>query len=402
MKRSFLFLAIISILSSTFYTSCSNEVEVIGEWKEIPIVYGVFNPWPLEGQAAVHYFRVEKAFLDPKTDAFVIAQRPDSLYYAENEVDVILYQYENGDPCNLLQVDTLTRVRAEDEGLEARDSGIFAADPNILYKTNKLLLNGQHFRLQIKNNVTGNEFNTYTRGIFAAGQDSPGENYNDFSILTPSTSRALKWTYYDEGTSQWLFNDINTKWEEPLNAAIYDLSVILHYDEYEVDGNGAEVPGTREEKTITWNPIKNYIRPGNTFLDERCNNSGRYYNIYSPDNSPAQQELKGENFFNFLASRLSNVSGTNIRRCAGYLDLRVDCAGPELAEYLQARNANQNLIGGLFPVEPFTNIEGGYGVFTTKSYVWKKDFLLDVEVLEYLALPEGITGNLGFTETACY
>lgn len=407
MKRSFLYVVVASIFVSVFSISCSNEVEVIGEWKEIPIVYGVFNPRPIDGSLPTHYFRIEKAFLDPDTDAFLVAQRPDSLYYGENEVDVILYEYSRGDACNLIVADTLVRVNAVDEGFADRDSGLFAAAPNILYKTTKTFSNGQHFQLKIKNNISGKEFSAYTRGIFGNGVDEPNQNYIDFSILSPSLSRALKFVYYSEDVSQWVFNDdIDVAWEEPNNGAIYDLSINFHYDEYEVDNNGAEVPGSRVDKTITWNPVKNYVREGSVELSERCTSTNAIYNIFSsssPNNfSTTRQSINGENFFAFLTTQLSDVSGTNTRRCAGYIDLRVDCAGPELAEYIQARNDNQNLIGGLFPLDPFSNIEDGYGIFTTKLYVLKKDFVLDVEVLEYLNLPEGITGDLGFVETACY
>lgn len=407
MKRSFLYLVIASIFASAFSVSCSNEVEVIGEWKEIPIVYGVFNPRPIDGSLPTHYFRIEKAFLDPDTDAFVIATRADSLYYAAGDIDVYLYQYEIVNPCNLILVDTLLRVDASDEGFDDRDSGIFAITPNIIYKTTKQFSNARHFRLEIVNNKTGAVFNSYTKGLGVGPFDDPGASYEDFSILSPAVSRSLKFVFYSEEVASWVFNDAQSvSWEEPNNGSVYDLSIVFHYDEYEVDNNNAEVPGTRVDKTITWNPVKNFLREGSVERRELCAAvNANYYTFTSssPNNfSTSSANLNGENFFSFLSRELSNVSGTNIRRCAGYVDIRVDAAGPELAEYIQARSANENLIGGLFPVDPFSNIENGLGVFTTKSYVQRKDYILDAEVLEYLNLPEGITGNLGFAETACY
>ena len=92
MKLHTLRLSLLCLLTLVIGQSCNNDIDVIGEWKEIPVVYGVFGPQN-PGQTAIpEYFRIEKAFLDPSTDAFVIAQRPDSLYFGANEIATI-WQY---------------------------------------------------------------------------------------------------------------------------------------------------------------------------------------------------------------------------------------------------------------------------------------------------------------------
>ncbi|MEZ5030008.1 MAG: hypothetical protein R2787_01275 [Saprospiraceae bacterium] len=73
MKRMAVFAGILMMLT---LVSCDNELDLVSDWKEIPVVYGF-----LSRSDTAQYIRVEKAFLDPATSAFVIAKNPDSLYF---------------------------------------------------------------------------------------------------------------------------------------------------------------------------------------------------------------------------------------------------------------------------------------------------------------------------------
>ncbi|MFK7810799.1 MAG: hypothetical protein AB8F74_23530, partial [Saprospiraceae bacterium] len=118
MKRILLVLA---VFSSLFYwSSCSNDFELIADWKDIPVVYALLNTTD-----TAHYVRVEKAFLDPETSALVLAQRPDSIYYPNATVKLV----RTSDNREFL----LTKVDGNNEGLQ-REEGIFADSPNWLYK----------------------------------------------------------------------------------------------------------------------------------------------------------------------------------------------------------------------------------------------------------------------------
>src|SRR5688572_27152203 len=105
---------------SVILYSCDNELVVTDEWKDIPVVWGLLN-----ASDTAHYIRVEKAFLDPTTSAFDIAQIPDSLYY--DNASVSLRRISSG------QVFPLQRVNGDLEGYP-REEGIFAETPNYLYK----------------------------------------------------------------------------------------------------------------------------------------------------------------------------------------------------------------------------------------------------------------------------
>jgi len=184
---------------------------------------------------------------------------------------------------------------------------------------------------------------------------------------------------------------------------MYDVSLIFGYYEFEVDPDQTgepEIPNTRVYKELVWQPVKNQIAPGTIESFTPFSDGNSFLRFRNGDGSVGQ-ELNGENFYSFIAGNLSDVTNTNIRRCAALtIDLRVDAAGPELAEYIQARNSNQNLIGGLFPADPFSNIQDGFGIFSFKTYSTKKDLPLDDDTFEYLKFGE-ITNQLGFREFGC-
>src|SRR5688572_30550330 len=116
--------------------SCDNELVVIDEWKDIPVVWGLLNK-----SDTAHYIRVEKAYLDPTTSALDIARIPDSLYY-EN-ASVSLKRVNTG------QIFPLERVIGELEGYprdtfqqsDPDSAGIFAETPNYLYKIKANVIN---------------------------------------------------------------------------------------------------------------------------------------------------------------------------------------------------------------------------------------------------------------------
>jgi hypothetical protein len=375
---------IIASLALSATISCSNKVDVIGEWKEIPVVYAVFSPLPENGD---NYFRIEKAFLDPDTDAFQIAQNPDSIYYGPNELEVVVYERTETNPYRVL--DTLERIDANTLGF-VRDSGIFANNPNYVYVMRNRPIGGstrRSYKMVIKNNRTGKTFTQYCDAILM-GNYRPSENsYEYFNITNPanpnnSSSRPINFCGRNPITSDFEFQDVNYTWNQPTNATIYDLTATFRYYEYQ-ENNGVVDSSTWSEKSISWKVLRNYV-PDNI----------------GTNGDAETVKVSGENFYNFLKNNLSDVTNTNIRRCAHRIDLRIDCGGPELAELISTRNANSSLIGGLFPVDPYSNIEDGIGIFSYKFHLIKTGYKIGAESIEYLSESDD-TKKLGFRALSC-
>lgn len=354
--------------------SCSNEVDVVGEWQEIPIVYGV-----LRHQDPVQYIRIEKAFLDPEVSALEVARNPDSLYFAEDEIDVILLQRDvvtNADiPFNL--VDTLSRVDLTLLGI-VKEPGIFATSPNYAYITDIPLLQGREYRLEIQSKKTRKVYIAYTKVI----PDFENFGGGNFFITVPSTTSFVNWSFVNPITGQDEYTDrVSFRWTAPQFARLYELGIIFHYAEFEVDesvGGEPELAGTRVEKSILWRPVQNFI----------------------PSNNITQVALSGESFYNFLRRELRPVTGTNTRRCAIDLEIVVEAAGEFMANYIQARQANEGLIGGLNPAAPYSNIEGGFGLFASTNKTVKPNIRIGASSIEFISRNE-LTSDLGFRLIGC-
>ena len=335
------------------FNSCDNEIDVIGDWKEIPVVYGMLSP-----QDTATYIRIEKAFLPPNTSANEVAQIADSLYYAEDELIAKLYQG------NTLFA-TLERVDGAAEGYPRQD-GVFATTPNILYKTNRALSAGTTYKLELTSTKTNEVYTATTQTI------------NSGSIVTtPALTQRIAWSTFNTITQQHNYQDLRVGWNEPTNADIYDVTITFHYEEFEVDNQNIEIPNSRQAKSVQWRPIVNFMPNG--VIDQRLN---------------------GETFYKFLARSLSNVEGTNTKRCAGKMDIRLDIGGDDLAAYIRNGGSNPGVLGGLFPIEPYTNIQGGYGVFSAKSYIDRLNHTFHDDVIRYLNEGEFVQG-LGFIRSGC-
>ena len=121
-----------------FFMSCDNELDLVADFKEVPIVYGL-----LDRTDTAQYVRVERAFADRTVSASEIAMNPDSLYY--NNISVKLVNKRTG-----LEF-LLQRVDGNLEGYP-RAEGAFATSPNYLYKVktaNFPLAIGDSIRLEI-------------------------------------------------------------------------------------------------------------------------------------------------------------------------------------------------------------------------------------------------------------
>ena len=134
MFRSIIFLFVIITLSS-----CDNELDLLEESREIPVVYAL-----MDASAHNQYFRIERAFADPVISATEIAQNPDSLYYDNAVVELI----------NTTTGTThiMEKVDGDAEGFP-REDGAFAQSPNYLYKipTQDIRMNpGDNYTLSIK------------------------------------------------------------------------------------------------------------------------------------------------------------------------------------------------------------------------------------------------------------
>lgn len=314
-------LTYILLLGGVLLAGCDNELNVTAPWKDIPIVYGILSPLD-----TAHYIRIEKAFLDPEISALEIARIPDSLYY--QDLDASIFDISSGTRHQL------TEVNGIEDGY-IRDEGVFAEVPNILYKVdaNDLkLVATNSYRLEVNRSerlplVTA-EIEIVSRG----------------SIVRPLNGSALRFPY------QSLFKVI---WMTPENASFYDVSLLIHYDEWTMGD-----PSTTEHLSTEWQLVRNTTQD--------------------------RVEVLGITFYEHMATELLADPST-LRFLTG-VDVLVRSGGRELFEFRKVIAANSGItsIGGDIP--QYTNLSEGIGILTSSNTTKSLDFSLFPESLDSLRL----------------
>jgi hypothetical protein len=298
-------------------TACETDFQLEGDWKDIPIVYAY-----LSSQDTAYYVRVERAFLEPGGNAVEIAQIPDSIYYAENDVVVKLERLSNGETA------TLQRVDGRDEGYP-RESGDFASEPNYLYKLKTSEFNlpqGADFRLIIERE--GEDPATATTTMLREVEVSrlPAADFFEFGDF----SQQANFGFRASGEA----------------ARVFDIRLIFSYRETDPDN-----PSEYLDKQATWVLANDILR----------------------DESVSSQSISvpKEAFYNFLVSEIEPLTTGNRR--FDKINIEVAAAGAEIESYLRIADANIGITSAQ-TVPVYTNVENGRGIVSSRYFATSGDF----------------------------
>ena len=177
----------------------------------------------------MQYIRVEKAFLDAATSALELAKNTDSLYYSD-----AIVQLERPSFNSTL---TLERVDGVQEGL-IREVGVFASEPNILYKLDlegiAPLEGGEKVNLLVLDAKDQ---------VLASSETTIIEN---FELIRGRPGEELNFSNYDRTT--------RLSWRPTESAAIYDAQFIINYRENE-EGSSTEFV----DKSVVWTVASNFL-----------------------------------------------------------------------------------------------------------------------------------------------
>lgn len=317
--KKFFVLGLLAVVG--FCSSCSNDFELTAAWQDIPVVYGF-----LTVQDSVYYIRVEKAFLDPNQSALDVAQKADSLYYDDALVQLERVERE--------EVINLQRVNGDDEGIP-RKEGIFANAPNILYK----------FELADENRLEGGENVRLT------------VNRGDTEEVVSAQTVMLSSTEFLGGSPGNPINferDRNTSftWKVDEHAYLFDLKIKVHIEESDPDNPSVFIP-----KTVEWVLARN--------LEREDGNGGSVRR---------KVQIKGEEFFKFLGNSLDET--LPVTRVFRSIDVEVSSGGIELLEFLRISQANTGITSSQ-TIPTYTNVEGGFGLFTSRTITKLEDLTIN-------------------------
>jgi hypothetical protein len=305
-------LILLSFSLTVFILSgCKSDFEVNEPWKEIDIIYGL-----LDVNDSVNYIKINKAFLNEDDDVYKLAGIEDSLFHRDT-LEVKLQRMNNGD------------IRDEIEliktSLSNKDSGLFHYPEQFLYATppGYTLDPAAVYTLVVKNKATGNTATASTPVVQNSKPIFPSPTNNTLNFQNNPSSR------------------INIVFNPALGAKFYDLTLVIHYEEYSKKDSVKIKDGV-----IEW--------PVFTSLQSR------------PDQPAAELRyaINGPDFFNVVAHALT-VDGNVYRKLPAFpFEYKLTGGGAEIYNYMQV---NRPSIGIVQKKPEYTNINNGYGIFSSRN-----------------------------------
>lgn len=325
------FISVLFIFIGAF-NSCSTDVDMYADYKDTSVIYAMLN-----SKADTNFVKITRAFCgtnDNPVNANEAALVYDSSNY-EGKLDARLVEYESTygnhfEPTHReLILDTLT--------IHNKEPGVFYSPDQIVYYTAEPLRNGDsRHKIRYKFVAVKPDGDTVTALTTMVGSE-------DFAIISGSASFQIAHT---EAMGKIVFRSDGV-------ASVYEIIMRFNYREQH---NGQEMEYKSVSRSFGTKPISSY--PKVEFTDNV------YYEEYS---------------LNWLFYALANAIGNdtvvnsnhpNVVRYADDFVVTISAAGDELYYYYLANEGLENSFGGsLFTA--YSNIDGGYGLFSSRTTVEK-------------------------------
>lgn len=305
-----LFLSFIFLIIMAFVCSCNTKVDLYADYKDVTVVYGL-----IDVTADTNFVKIVRAFSgsnDNPIDAGQVALIADSSNYP-GKLDARIVEYRNNSETGrVIVLDTIT-IRDKEQGV------FYAPNQKVYYTTERFNTNTSNAKYKYKLLIDkGDQTINSETGIVGGG---------DFRIITTSvTFRA------DAGdkTGKVMFKPAD-------NAVVYEVKMAFNYKE--------KRPGQDTVyKQVGWSL-------GTRDVSELETENTAFTVNYS-------QGL----LFRALEEAIGDDTH-QVERYIGSFEIQIAAGGEELYNYIQINTPS----GGFSQNIPdYTNINGGYGVFSSR------------------------------------
>ncbi len=304
-------------------SACSTDVDLYADYKDIPIVYGI-----IDADTDTNYVKIVRAFSgtnDQPINAGEVALIADSNNYPgkldAKIIELMKDSYGDYTPTGrVFQLDTIT--------IHDKEPGLFYAPDQKLYYTT------ERFK---KDNAVHNRKYRYRLQILKKSDTVTAETGlvggNVFELLTSRVefSEAL------HSKGKVLFTSVN-------NGYLYDIHMHFRYKE--------KLPGQPvTNKVLTWSL-------GSFGLNELELESSGVYSV----------NYRGDTFFELLGKQIG-ADTLNVERIIGSCFVSVAAGGLELYNYYIMNEHTTDLNQSIPDYTMLNNINGGYGLFSSRNEV---------------------------------
>ena len=303
------------------FNACSTDVDLYNDYKNITVVYGLLDPGK-----DTNYVKINKAFLGPG-NAFDIALIADSCNYP-GKLDAKIIEFRS--PANqnnyqenkTLVLDTLT--------IHDKEQGVFYAPNQLVYYTKeKIRRNNDQYKYRYKLEIDRGDT------ILNAMTDIVGGE-----LFMPD-SKPLGFNA-ETGT---------VKWYPCPNAAVYEVVLNLYFTEV---GPGVD----SVKRCMHWSLG---TRPVSALVEDH----GKFVLNY-------KSSVFYANMASFLGSdTIGGATEKNVERIISdyCLGISISAGGEELYNFISVNGPSSSLVQN---IPEYTNVNGGYGVFSSRAAVERR------------------------------
>lgn len=325
------------------FCSCSTDVELYAEYKDVPVVYCLLNP-----RVDTNYVKITRAFCgtneDPINANEVALIYDSSNYPCKLDARIIELESRNGssyEPTGrVIVLDTMTIHNKQEGSFYAPDQLVYytvepfnAGDEGTHYKYRLMVIKPDGDTLTALTGLVGNEeFEIITNG---------------FSFEEQETDAMNKIMFRADGV-----------------AALYEVSLQFNYRE-QLEGH-----------------------------QMRCKNVNRSFGVRTIDEFQKVEGSENAYFLGFSANWLFNALANaiggdtvidanhpNVVRYFDNLEVSINAAGEDLYYFYLVTQSNQNNLAGF--ISDYSNITGGQGLFSSRTQI-KKNCRLSSRTLRSL------------------
>lgn len=315
--------------------SCETDFDVIADYKEVAIVYGLLNQ-----NDSIQYLRINKAFLG-EGNALTYAQVADSSSFGA-DITVKLTETTPGGIKKEILFDTVT--------LFNKQEGDFYSPGQLFYASKEKLNENNTYELKVVNKKTSYEVSSQTNLI------------HNFTITKPASGAKTLSMKRSITTSQ------KFTWKNAENGKRYQFKFIFNYKELGISGD------------TTYHKIE-WIFPEKT--TENTDGSGE-----------SEVSYLNEDFYKLCESKIpytpQSTEDDVLKRFASNCDLEVTAIGDEFNTYIEA---NGPTTGVLMEKPNYSNITNGLGLLSCRYEIHRLIALSAETVLDL-----STTTNLKFVK----
>lgn len=312
-----IFTALVALIGIFSIQSCKEEVDLIGEFQETAIIYGL-----LDQSEDVHMIKINRAFIGPG-NSLQIAQIPDSSYFKQVTATVT-------------EVGGLNRVwTLEDTIVDNKDpNGVFYAPNQKLYffETDAAQPLDENAKYILNVSVNNGEF------------EITGETNLVKGITSPLSSQNSRFMFADD-PGEYLSTLIQV---QTGNSAIVNTTITVNYDEY--------IAGVITKKSFDWSVGE---------VEANAQNLSEIITF----------NAKGETFYNLVKASCQGASPLVDRRTITSFEVNITGGSSDFYNYILVNKPSSTLAQSKpsFTNLTATNDHPVIGIFSSRfTYSFEK------------------------------